>query len=82
MEERSRHLIERFPERTDIIKTLDDTNARFKDLISDHHEVSEELASMKRADKESEAGQRAELERRRANLEEDLILLMQDHQRI
>lgn len=82
MKDRSRHLIARFPDRTDMIKALDETNARFKDLIGDHHEVSEELASMNRADKESEAGKRAELEQRRAALEEELILLMQGHQRI
>lgn len=82
MEERVRHLIERFPERTDIIRALDETNARFKDLIGDHHEVSEELGCIKLADKESEAGKKAELERRRAALEEELILLMQGHQRI
>ena len=82
MENRSRHLIERFPERTDMIKALDETNARFKDLISDHHEVSEDLARIKKADKESEAGRRAELEQRRAALEEELILLMQSQQRI
>lgn len=82
MEERFRHLIERFPEQTDMIRALSETGARFKDLIGDHHDVSEELARMKRADKESEGGKKAELERRRAALEEELILLMQDHQRI
>lgn len=66
MEERFRHLIERFPERTDIIRALDETSARFKDLIGDHHEVSEELDSMKPADKESEAGKKSQLEQRRA----------------
>jgi len=29
METRIRHLIERFPERTDMIKALSDTNAKF-----------------------------------------------------
>ena len=82
MQERFRHMIERFPEQTDILKTLDETNARFKDLIGDHHEVSEELASMKTADKESEASRKAQLEQRRMALEEELILLMQGHQRI
>jgi uncharacterized protein YdcH (DUF465 family) len=82
METRIRHLIERFPERTDMIKALSDTNAKFKDLLGDHHDVSEELAKMKRADKESEAGKQAELERRKVALEEELILLMQAHQRI
>ena len=82
MQERFRHMIERFPEQTDILKALDETNARFKDLIGDHHEVSEELASMKTADKESEASRKAQLEQRRMALEEELILLMQGHQRI
>lgn len=82
MEERIRHLMERFPERAEIIKALSETSARFKDLIADHHEVSEELAKMDPADQESEAGKKAELERRRADLEEELILLMQGHQRI
>ena len=82
MESRIRHLIERFPERTDIIRTLNETNTKFKDLLGDHHDVSEELAKMKRADKESEAGKQAELEQRKVALEEELILLMQAHQRI
>jgi uncharacterized protein YdcH (DUF465 family) len=82
MDTRLRHLIERFPERTDIIKALNETNAKFKDLLGDHHDVSEELAKMKRADKGSEAGKHAELEQRKVALEEELILLMQAHQRI
>lgn len=78
MEERIRHLIGRFPERTEIIRALGETSAKFKDLIGDHYEVCEELARMKQADQ----GKRAELERRRANLEDELILLIQGHQRI
>lgn len=82
MEERIRHLLERFPERADVIRALSQSHDRFKDLIGDHHEVSEALARMKLADQESQAGRKDELERRRADLEEELILLMQNHQRM
>lgn len=78
MEDRIRHLIERFPERADVIRSLAETGAKFKDLIGDHHEVCEDLARMRLADQ----GQKTELEQRRANLEDELILLMQSHQRI
>jgi uncharacterized protein YdcH (DUF465 family) len=81
MKETIRHLMERFPERAEVIKALSETNARFKDLISDHHEVSEELGKIKLADRESEFSKKDDLERRRAALEEELILLMQGHQR-
>jgi hypothetical protein len=78
MEERIRHLIERFPERADLIRTLEETHAKFKDLIGDHFDVCEELAATSPADQ----GKKAELEQRRANLEEELVLLMQSDQRI
>jgi hypothetical protein len=45
MEELIRRIAERFPGKSSIIKTLSGTNARFKDLITDHFTVSEELAS-------------------------------------
>lgn len=81
MEQRLRHLIERFPERADIIRALGDASAKFKDLIGDHHDVCEELARMTLPDQESQSGRKAELEQRRADLEEELILMMQNHQR-
>ena len=81
MDERTRHLMERFPEHAEAIKSLNETNARFKDLIVDHHDVSDELTKMKRADEESEFERREELQRRRASLEEELILLMAGQQR-
>jgi uncharacterized protein YdcH (DUF465 family) len=81
MEERIRRLIERFPERADVIRTLSESHARFKDLIGDHHDVSEELSAMKQADRESNAAKFDALQRRRADLEEELILLMENHQR-
>ncbi len=82
MEETSRHLLERFPERTDIIRSLAETNARFKDLLGDHHEICKEISKMDLAEQEAELGTREDLVRRRASLEEELILLMQGHQRI
>ena len=81
MDERTRHLMERFPEHADAIKSLSETNARFKDLIADHHEVSDELTRMELAEVESEFEHREELQRRRASLEEELILLMVGQQR-
>ncbi len=81
MDERTRHLMERFPEHADAIKSLSETNARFKDLIADHHEVSDELTRMEPAAEESEFEHREELQRRQASLEEELILLMVGQQR-
>ena len=82
MEERVRRLMERFPEHSEAIKVLGESNAKFKDLLSDHHEVSEELTRMKRADQASEPDRKDELQRRKASLEEELVLLMQAHQRV
>jgi uncharacterized protein YdcH (DUF465 family) len=82
MEERIRRLIERFPEKADVIRALSDSNAKFKDLIDDHHDVSAELSNMTQEDRASNPAQVDELQRRRANLEEELILLMESHQRI
>jgi uncharacterized protein YdcH (DUF465 family) len=78
MEARISHLIERFPDRADVIRALHETQATFKDLIGDHYEVCEELGRTTPADE----GKRGELERRRAVLEDELMLLMQNHQRI
>jgi uncharacterized protein YdcH (DUF465 family) len=82
MEEKIRHLIERFPERAEVIRTLGESHARFKDLIGDHHDVSLELSTLKRGDRESNLAKAEELQRRRADIEEELILLMENHQRI
>ena len=81
MEQLYRHLMERFPDRTDIIRSLAETSARFRDLLTDHHEVSVELSKMGLTEREAEAGKADELERRRASLEEELLLLMEGHQR-
>jgi uncharacterized protein YdcH (DUF465 family) len=81
MNERVRHLLERFPERAELIRALGESHARFKDLISEHHDVCEEISRMAQGDRESQAGRMDDLERRRANLEEELLLLMEDQQR-
>lgn len=81
MNERLRHFLERFPERADLVRALHESNARFKDLIEAHHDVCEELTRMNEAERESEAGRHEELARRRANLEEELLLLTQGQQR-
>ena len=81
MNERVRHLLERFPERAELIRALAESHARFKDLISDHPDVCEEISRMPEGDRESQAGQMDDLERRRAHLEEELLLLMENQQR-
>ncbi len=82
MDIKIRRLLERFPEHSDAIKSLHDTNEKFGDLIADHHDVSEEFETMKGADRESQHGRAAELKSRRAALEEELLTLMENHQRI
>jgi uncharacterized protein YdcH (DUF465 family) len=78
MEELIRRIAERFPGKSSVIKTLSGTNARFKDLITDHFTVNEELASRVAAD----PAHREELEKRRSNLEEELRMMMEDQQRV
>ena len=82
MEETFRRLLERFPEHTDIIRSLAESNAQFKDLLGDHHEVCGEISKMDLAEQQAEFGKRDDLVRRRASLEEELMLLMQSHQRM
>jgi len=82
MEEIFRHMLERFPEHTDIIRSLAKANARFKDLLGDHYEICEEISKAEPADQEAEFGKRDDLVRRKVNLEEELMLLMQGHQRV
>lgn len=81
MEEHTRHLIERFPERSDVIRSLSETNAKFKDLIADHHDVCEELARMDAVESEANPERRDELKRRQADLEEELMLITEGHLR-
>lgn len=82
MKEKIMRLLERFPERSDAIEVLSETNERFRDLLADHHETSEELGKMETTEKASDVANRERLQRRRADLEEELLLLMEQHQRI
>ena len=82
MEEIFRHMLERFPERADIVRSLAGTSARFKDLLGDHHEICEEISKMDLAEQEASFGTRDDMQCRRANLEAEMMLLMQDHQRV
>jgi protein-L-isoaspartate(D-aspartate) O-methyltransferase len=71
-------VIDLFPERVGIIKTLSETNARFKDLILDHFDVCRELEKSQTDDPTV----KGELTRRRAYLEEELSGILSDHQRV
>ena len=82
LEKRIQRLMERFPERGDVIRALNESSAPFKDLIADHHDVSEELAKMPRADQAGDPAKLEELKRRQSELEEELLLLMEAHQRV
>ena len=82
MEPKVRRLLERFPEHSDTIKALNDTNELFRDLIADHHAVSEELEGMSDADKKSEHARAEELKSRLASLEEKMQMAMETHQRV
>lgn len=81
MDKRVRHMMERFPERAELIKALEETNARFKDLIGDHYETSEELARLELAEQEANAARKQELEQRLAALEEEYVLIINAQQR-
>ena len=82
MEEIYRHMLERFPEHADMIRSLAETNERVRDLLGDHHEVCEEISKLELAEQEASFGVSDDLNRRRANLEEELMLLMQGQQRV
>ena len=78
MEELIRRIAERFPDKSSVIETLSGTNARFRDLITDHFTVNEELASGAAVD----PARREVLEKRRSNLEEELRMMLEDQQRV
>ena len=76
MKEKIAKLIERFPDHERIIKALSGSNARFQDLLLDHHEVHRKLTS---AETNGDPAARADLEKRYKNLEEELIRLIQGY---
>lgn len=73
MKEKIAKLIDRFPDHADIIRSLAGSNTRFKDLLMDHHDVHERLA---RAEAEDDPD-KANLQSRYRNLEEELVRLIQ-----
>jgi len=81
MSENIRHLIERFPEMEERIRTLWQTNAAFEALTHRHGEVSEQL--QRYAGEGAEPGREAEeLRRRRAALEEEMMTIMDQSSRV
>ena len=74
MQEQIAKLIDRFPDHERIIKALAGSNARFKDLLLDHHDVHQQLANPESSD---DPGTRANLESRYKNLDEELVRLIQ-----
>lgn len=82
MREKVKRLLERFPERADTILHLFDSDTRFRDLIGDHHDVSEALLRRGGDGHDADPAEAEALKRRQADLEEELLLAMQNHQRI
>ncbi len=70
MKEKTEHFIERFPEHEAVIRALGNSDARFQDLLSDHHDLHKKLS---RGATEDDPG----LTTRYRNLEEKLIRLIQ-----
>lgn len=70
MKEKTKHLIERFPDHEDVIKALGNSDAQFQDLVSDHYDLHRKIS---RGDAESDPNAEA----RYRNLEEKLIRLIQ-----
>jgi uncharacterized protein YdcH (DUF465 family) len=76
MKEKIAKLIERFPNHKKIISALAGSNARFQDLLRDHHDVHRRLAD---AERSGDPARTADLEKRQKNLEEELIRLIQGY---
>ncbi len=76
MKEQIAKLIERFPDRKAIIESLAGSDARFRSVLHDHHEVHRSLS---RDEVSGDPATRADLERRFRNLEEELIRLVQGY---
>lgn len=76
MEEKFAWLMQRFPDRSNIIRSLSGSNAAFRDLINEHHETHRRL---NRSDMEYDPARREEAERHLRNLEEEMIRLIQGY---
>jgi len=76
MREKLAKVIERFPEREDLIRALARSSERFRSLIADHHDAHQRLNS---SETEADPARQGELRRRMANLEEEMVRLMQGY---
>ncbi len=76
MKEQIVKLVERFPDRKDIIESLAGSNTRFRSLLQDHHDVHRKLA---RDEVSGDPATKADLEARFRNLEEEMIRLIQGY---
>lgn len=72
MKEKIARLIERFPQHEAAITALSGSNTRFQDLLSDHHDLHQQLAR-------EGSGANPDAEARYRNLEEELIRLIQGY---
>ncbi len=69
-------LVERFPDRKAIIESLAGSDARFKILLQDHHDVHRKLSQ---DEVSGDPATKADLESRYRNLEEEMIRLIQGY---
>ena len=76
MKETTQSLIERFPEHRRTITALEESNARFRDLLGDYGDVTRRLSDTGRAD---DPERQLALEQRRKNLEQELVMLIQGY---
>ena len=76
MKEQILKLVERFPDRKAIIESLAGSDARFKSLLQDHHDVHRKLSQ---DEVSGDPATKADLESRYRNLEEEMIRLIQGY---
>jgi DNA-binding MarR family transcriptional regulator len=82
MVDKLQHLLTKRPGDEDTIRGLVEVSPEFRDLLAKHHDVSERLHAMPEANPETRSDDRDALERERKHLEEQMHLLMENHQRI
>jgi len=71
MKEKIAHLIQRFPDRAEVIKALGKSDTRFRDLLSDHYDLHRLLNRDEPPDPDAQ--------KRYRNLEEELVRLIQGY---
>jgi hypothetical protein len=78
MTDKFQHLLERHPENEKTIRGLVEVSPEFRELVDKHHDVSERLKAATPGSPEAERGR---LEAERKGIEQQLHILMTDHQR-